>query len=189
MDVQFMFPLKQTRLGKRQYACRANQSWTTPATTKGETSMNSKKWITGIGVLALGATLAIAAPQEGKGFGGGHHGQRGIMSERLAQKLNLTDAQKQQVKTLNQQFREENKAFFQSVRQTRQEARAAKEANDTAKLDALKPTIDSQRAQMKQLRDAQESKVLSILTPDQQSQYRALKAEWAAKRAQKQGQR
>jgi len=148
--------------------------------------MNSKKWITGIAVLAVSASLAIAAPQEGRGWGG-HHGQRGLMSEKLAQKLNLTDAQKAQLKTLNEQFRQDNKAFFQASRQTMQDYRAAKEANDTAKLNALQPTIDSQKAQMKQLRDAQEARVLSILTPDQQTQYKALKAEFDAKRAQKQG--
>ena len=146
--------------------------------------MNSKKWITGVAVLAISTSLAIAAPQ---GFGG-HRGHRGMMSEKLAQKLNLTDAQKQQIKSLNQQFRQDNKAFFQSVRQTRQEVKAAKQANDTARLDALKPTIDAQKAQMQQLRQAQEARMLSVLTPDQQSQYKALKAEWAAKRAQKQGQ-
>lgn len=151
-------------------------------------SMNSKKWITGIAVLAVSASLAIAAPQEAKAWGG-HRGHRGFMSEKLAAKLNLTDTQKQQVKDLNKQFRQDNKAFFQSFRQTMKDARAAKEANDTAKLDALKPSIEAQKAQMKQLREAQEAKVLTVLTPDQQAQYKALKAEWAAKRAAKQGQR
>jgi Spy/CpxP family protein refolding chaperone len=149
---------------------------------------SSKKWITGIAVLAVSASLAIAAPQEAKAWGG-HHGHRGFMSEKLAAKLNLNDTQKQQIKDLNKQFRQDNKAFFQSFRQTKKDAKAAKQANDTAKLDALKPTIDSQKAQMKQLREAQEAKVLSVLTPDQQTQYKALKAEWAAKRAAKQGQR
>jgi periplasmic protein CpxP/Spy len=154
---------------------------------KGDT-MNSRKWITGVAVLAVSASLAIAAPQAGKAWGG-HHGHRGFMSRKLAQKLNLTDAQKAQIKAMNQQFREDNKAFFESMRATRQEARAAKQANDTAKLDALKPTLESQRAQMKQLRQAQKQKLLTVLTPDQQAQLKALKAEWAAKRAQKQGQR
>jgi len=150
--------------------------------------MNSKKWITGIAVLAVSASLAIAAPQEGKAFAG-HRGHRGFMSRKMAQKLNLTDAQKQQIKGLNKQFRQDNKAFFESARATMKEARAAKQANDTAKLDALKPTIESQKAQMKQLRQAQEQKVLSVLTPDQVAQYNALKAQWQARRAQRQGQK
>jgi len=148
--------------------------------------MNSKKWITGIAVLAVSASLAIAAPQEGKGWGG--HRGHGLMSEKLAAKLNLTDTQKQQIKDLNQQFRQDNKAFFQSFRQTMQDARAAKQANDTAKLDALKPTIDAQKAQMKQLRDAEDVKILALLTPDQQAQYKAFQAERAAKWQQKRSQ-
>ena len=147
--------------------------------------MNSKKWIIGVAVLAVSASLAIAAPQEGKAWGGHRHG---VMGEKLAAKLNLTDAQKSQLKALNQQFRQDNTAFFESMRATHEQVRAAKQANDTAKLDALKPTLESQKAQMKQLREGQEAKVLSILTPDQQAQYKALKAEWAAKRAQKRSQ-
>ena len=143
--------------------------------------MNSKKWITGVAVLAVSASLAIAAPQKGEGGWGGHRGHRGLMSEKLAAKLNLTDTQKQQIKDLNTQFRQDNKATFESFHQTMKDARAAKEANDTAKLNALQPTIDAQKAQMKQLRDAEEAKLLSILTADQQAQYKALKAERAAK--------
>ncbi|HUJ15340.1 MAG TPA: Spy/CpxP family protein refolding chaperone [Thermoanaerobaculia bacterium] len=149
--------------------------------------MNSKKWITGIAVLAVSASLAVAAPQQGRAWGG-HRGHRGFMSRKLAQKLNLSDAQKQQIKDLNKQFRQDNKAFFESVRATRKEARAAKQANDTAKLDALKPALESQKAQMKQLRQAQEQKVLTVLTPDQVAQFNALKAQWQAKRAQRQQQ-
>ena len=149
--------------------------------------MNSKKWITGIAVLAVSASLAIAAPQKGEGWGG-HRGRGGLMSEKLAAKLNLTDTQKQQIKDLSKQFRQDNKAFFESFHSTMQEARAAKEANDTAKLNSLQPTIDAQKAQMKQLRDAQDVKVLALLTPDQQAQYKAFQAERAAKWQQKRSQ-
>jgi Spy/CpxP family protein refolding chaperone len=136
------------------------------------------KWFAAAAVMVVSASLAIAMPHEGKGSGG-HHGQGSAMGEKLAQKLNLTDAQKQQVRDLDTAFRQDNKAFFESVRQTRQEYRAAKEANDTAKLGSLKPTVESQKAQLKQLRDAQEAKILSILTPDQQTQFKALQAQRA----------
>ena len=141
--------------------------------------MRMNKWLAAAAVMAVSASLAIAMPQEGKGWGGGHRGHRGAMSEKLAQKLNLTDAQKQQIRDLSKAFRQDNKAFFESARQTRQELRAAKEANDTAKLNSLKPTVESQKAQFKQLRDAQDAKILSILTPDQQTQFKALQAKRA----------
>ena len=138
-----------------------------------------KSVITGVAVLALSASLAIAAPQLEKTWGGHHH--RGEMSQRLAQKLNLTEAQKQQLTDLHKSFHQENAAFFAQFRQTMQDFRAAKQAGDQAKIDAIKPTLQSQRAQMKSLRQAEEQKMLSILTSEQQSQFQALKAERAAR--------
>jgi Spy/CpxP family protein refolding chaperone len=146
----------------------------------------NSKWISAVAVLALGASLAVAAPQEG-GFGRGEgHGRgrghgRQEFGAKFAEKLNLSDAQKQQIKDIKQNFRAQNKAFFDSVKQTHQDLRAAKEANDTAKVEALKPTLDAQRAQMKQLRETEKNAVLAILTPDQRAQYDAMKAERAAK--------
>lgn len=136
-----------------------------------------KKWISAVAVLAVGASLtAYAMPQAGQ-----WHGRRHEMRQEFAQKLNLTDAQKQQMRDLHKQFRQENEAFFQSFRATRQEFRAAKQAGDTAKVESLKPTLKADRAQLQQLREAFEPKILSILTPEQQAQFKALKAEAAAR--------
>jgi periplasmic protein CpxP/Spy len=144
-----------------------------------------KKTFSAVAVLALGATLAFAAVQhdgkEGKSGWGEH---RGSFSEMYAQKLNLTDAQKAQIADLDKNFRETNKAFFDAQKQTREQFKAAKEANDTAKLDALRPTMESQRTQMKQLRDAQDAKIKTILTPEQRAQFDTLKAEREAHRSQ-----
>ena len=142
-----------------------------------------KKFATAVAVTLLGASLAMAAPNQG-GFEG-HHGHRGAFGEKLAQKLNLSDAQKAQIKAIRKASHHENQAFFQAARATRQEFRAAKQAGDTAKIDALKPTIDAQRAQMKQIRADNEAKIAAVLTPEQNAQWQQLKAEWAAKRAQR----
>lgn len=146
-----------------------------------------KKMITAVAVVALSATMAFAVADEGSGKAWGHHGHRGhkgMMAAHLAKKLNLTDEQKEQWKAINKSFREENKAFFEQARQTHQDFKAAKQAGDQAKMDALKSTMQSQRAQFKQLREAQESKFVSILTADQRAQFDALKAERAARRQQ-----
>ena len=146
--------------------------------------MNKSKWITGVAVLALSASLAIAAPHgDGKGYGHGRHG-KGEFSGKLAQKLNLTDAQKAQVKELNKSFREQNKAFFQSFHQTMEDYRAAKQANDTARINALQSRFDSQRAQMQQLRAGLDQSIATVLTPEQNAQWQQLKAERAAKHQQ-----
>jgi Spy/CpxP family protein refolding chaperone len=146
-----------------------------------------KKIISAVAVVALSGAIAFGAIDEGAGKGWGHGGhRRGGMSAHLAQKLNLTDAQKDQMKALHRSFREDNKAFFETMRQTRQEMKAAREAGDTAKVESLKATFQSQRAQMKQLHDAQKEKFLAILTPEQRTQFDALEAERDARRQQHQ---
>ena len=146
---------------------------------------NTKKWFTAAAVLTLSSTLAFAAPHEGRGgkHGRGRHG--GDVAERMATKLNLTDAQKQQIKDAQQSFRENNKAFFESTRETRRQIREAKEAGDTARLESLKATAKSQHEQMKQLRDAQMQRIEALLTTEQRAQWQALKAERDARRAER----
>ena len=141
-----------------------------------------KKTIVAVAVFALSASLAIA----GENWNGGHRGHRGgQMGEKLAAKLNLSDAQKAQMKDLHNNFREQNKAFFESAKATREQFRAAKAANDTAKLESLKPVMESQHAQMKQLRDAQRENFRTILTTEQRAQLDAMKAEHKAHRDQR----
>lgn len=145
---------------------------------------NSKKWFTAAAVVALSSTLAFAAPHEG-GKGGHRGGRGGEFSERFAQKLNLSEAQKQQIKDAQAAFRSENKAFFESLRETRQQMKAARDANDTAKVESLKATAKSQHEKMKELRQAQQQRIANLLTPEQRTQWEAMKAEREAKRGQR----
>lgn len=139
--------------------------------------MKTTKWMTMAAVVTLSASLAFAAPHQGGKFGGkrGHRGQE--FGARMAAKLNLTDVQQQQIRDLNKSFRENNKAVFESARALRKEFREARRADDTAKLESLEPQLDAQRTQMKQLRDAHRTQILSVLTPEQRAQFDALKAE------------
>ena len=147
-----------------------------------------KKMITAVAVVALGASLALAAPH-GEGRDGGHRGRRGDFSMKFMQKLNLTDAQKQQMKTVRQNFRQQNEALFSGFHQTMKEYRAAKQANDTAKAESLKATLDSQKAQVAQAHKAEHEQMLTVLTAEQRAQYDAMKAEWKAKREQRRQER
>ena len=113
--------------------------------------MKTKQMITMAAVLAFSASLAVAAPHEGKRgnhWRGGHE-----FGQRIAKKLNLTDAQKAQIKDIRKNLHEQNKAFFQSSRDTFQQAREARKAGDQAKVDSLRPILEANRAQMQQFRD------------------------------------
>ena len=139
------------------------------------------KLITAVTVLTLGASLAIAAPH-GDGKFGGKRGGRGAFGAKLALELNLTDAQKAQIKAIHEETREQNAAFFQTSRQTMQDFRAAKKAGDTAKADSLKGAVKAAHEQMKQIRTEERQKVLSVLTPEQRTKLEALKAERKSRR-------
>lgn len=128
-------------------------------------------------VLTLAGTMAFADGTKGEHGFGGHHHRHGMFGEKLAAKLNLSDAQKAQIKDIKKSTHEANAAFFEQARATRKEFWTAKKANDTAKMDALKATVESQRAQMKEIRQAEMAKIMTILTPDQQTQLQQLRAE------------
>ena len=151
--------------------------------------MKRNKLIGAVAVLALGATMAIASPEAMEGQGGwhGHHHGRQEFGRKFAEKLNLSDAQKQQIKDAKQSFRAENEAFFKTLRQTHQDFRAATKAGDTAKADALKATMQAQRAEMKARMATLEAKVGTILTPEQNTQWQQMKAERAARREARKG--
>ncbi len=134
---------------------------------------NTSKWITAAAVLGLSATLAFAGTGMGEGHGHGFEGNgRHHWGSKLASKLNLTDAQKEQWKAIRKSSHEQNAAFFQQSRQTWQD----------------KPALESQRAQMKQIRAAEEQQFVKILTAEQSAQYQTLKAERAARHAARESQ-
>ncbi|HYC89516.1 MAG TPA: Spy/CpxP family protein refolding chaperone [Thermoanaerobaculia bacterium] len=142
--------------------------------------MKKMKVITIAAALTLSATMAFAGPHGGdKGFGGGKgRGHRGgFMSQRLAEKLNLTDAQKSQIQAIQKGFRENNAQAFENAKVLRQQVREARQANDTARLESLKPAMEAQRTQFQQLREAQKQQILAVLTAEQRAQLEALKAE------------
>lgn len=143
--------------------------------------MNRSKWFTMAAVLALSTSLAIAAPH-GKGGKRGHGKRGGELGARFAEKLNLSEAQKQQMQDIRREFREANAGFFAQMRETRKQMKEARQAGDTARAESLKATAQAQREQMKQLRDAQQQRVEALLTPDQRAQLETMKAEREARR-------
>jgi len=139
------------------------------------------KWIAAIGATGLTAALAVAGvTAAGDGHGEHRNGEaRQEMQQKLAEKLNLTDAQKQQWDAIRKASREQNADAFAKSKQTMEAFRAARDANDQAKMDALKPAMQEQRAQMKQIRDAENAKLMTILNDQQKAQFTAMQAERA----------
>ena len=133
----------------------------------------------GAALLVLSTTLMFAAPGEGRGRHGRHG--KGGHGAKFAQELNLTEDQQRLVADIRKNARLQSKDAFERSRATMKEVRAARKAGDTAKVDALKPAVEANRAEMKQLREAEERQILSVLTAEQKVAYDQLKAERKAR--------
>lgn len=142
-----------------------------------------KKTISTAVALTLGATLAFAGPGEGKRGFHGKDGKRGeARLSHLAEKLNLTDAQKALLEQQRENFRASNQARFETHRDTMRQYREARNAKDAARAEALKATLDVQKGELRQLRKAQHEAMLSILTAEQKAQLEAMKGEHGDRR-------
>jgi Spy/CpxP family protein refolding chaperone len=130
-----------------------------------------KKFITAVAVVAAMTTpVAFAHNQE---FGGHHHGM-----SKFAEKLGLTDAQKQQIKDIHQADRQANKALFDQFRAKRQEFRSLRQNNDP-NAESVKAELKSLEQQLHAARKATRDKIYNtVLTSDQRAQIDA----WRAKR-------
>jgi Spy/CpxP family protein refolding chaperone len=96
-----------------------------------------------------------------------HHGSRD--GAKMADALNLTDAQKEQAKAIREKYRASNEDFRAQMQTLREQTKAAKEANNTAELDKLKQQREALFAKAKENWTAQRNEFRSILNADQQA--------------------
>jgi Spy/CpxP family protein refolding chaperone len=96
---------------------------------------------------------------------------RGQMFDRLAAKLSLTDAQKQQAKSIMDSSRESSKPVRDQLRQDRLALKdAVKAGKSDAEIDQLSANLGKDTAQMTAIRTKAFAKVYALLTPEQRTQ-------------------
>lgn len=135
----------------------------------------------GLGASALAQTPTNTAPSTNPPaahkdwMGGPHHGEHhcGILKQ-----LNLTDAQKEMLKTRSQAFRTENAAAIASIRAKRQELRQL--GTDPANEAKRKALLSELRQERQALRDKHKAMMHGILTPEQISQMEKAKSQCKA---------
>jgi periplasmic protein CpxP/Spy len=146
-------------------------------------------------VMAIAVAVPIAIAQSNntgaKHGHGGYWGERGMGGPGGGmmgfRNLDLTDAQKAQIKQIRENHSQSIKPIFDQIRAKRQEIRQANqsgafnEALVTQKLTELAPL--EAKLQGEQFRAHQE--MLSVLTPEQKAKFDQARAQFAAKRAEK----
>ena len=122
---------------------------------------------------------AIAAFAAGMGFAqttdpaqpqaGAAGKPRATLRHRMLQALDLTDAQKQQAKTIFQQARQNAQPLRQELKQNRQSLAAAAKANDTAQIHQLTTQQGNAMGRLADTRTQAMAKFYATLTPEQRA--------------------
>ncbi|MEO8809616.1 MAG: Spy/CpxP family protein refolding chaperone [Rhodanobacter sp.] len=138
--------------------------------------------------LAIGTTVAVAAPGAGGPGSSGHgwHGHRGHGQMMMLHKLNLSDAQKASIKQIVSTNREQNKGQRQALRQQRDafESMTPDQVGyQTAATSLAQAEGQATQARVQQMANVR-AQVYAVLTPQQQAQAATFKAQAKARRAQ-----
>ena len=141
-------------------------------------------------VAALAAGMAFAqapatTPQPAPAKAGMR--ARGVVRHRMLAALNLTDAQKQQAKSLFQQTRQNLQPIVQQARQNRDALAAAVKANDTAQIQQLSAQQGNLNGQILAMRSASMAKFYATLTPDQRAKADQLRQQMKQRVQQRKG--
>lgn len=115
---------------------------------------------------ATPATPANPGNQAVTGHFGRHHR---FARQKMAQALNLTDAQKAQAKTIFQQARESAKPLRDQLKQNREALAQAVKANDVAQIQQLSTEQGNLRGKVTAIRAEAMAKVYQTLTPEQRT--------------------
>lgn len=136
-----------------------------------------KRIITSVLVLTLGASLAMASDVDRRANRRDvRRAQHQLRMAKLAERLDLTVDQKEQIKATNRAFREQNGEFLKSFRENRAAMRAARRANDEKRIAELEPALQEQRKHMRELRAAQRQRIDEVLTSEQRKQLEEIRA-------------
>ncbi|MEO9080244.1 MAG: Spy/CpxP family protein refolding chaperone [Rhodanobacter sp.] len=139
--------------------------------------------------LAIGSSVALAAPAGGTGHGGSHHGWSGHRDHgqrMMLHKLNLSDAQKASVKQIISTSRTQNKAQRQALHQQRSafESMTPNQVGyQSAATSLAQAEGQATQARVQQMANLR-AQIYAVLTPQQQAQAATLKTQAQSRRAQ-----
>jgi Spy/CpxP family protein refolding chaperone len=153
--------------------------------------MKTSKLFGLFGAIVLIAVMAATSTAFAQRGGGGQRGEK--MKERgakIAEHLDLTSAQKDQIKALRQAFRETHASELQALKDLRQQMKEARQAKDREQAEQIREQMKTKMQALKADREQLHSRIQAVLTPEQQQKLAELKAkrtEHRGKRGRHQG--
>ena len=127
-----------------------------------------------VGVAGVSAAQSTATPRTRPDAGSYQRGDRRGPGGRegFGRDLNLTDAQKTQIKAIRQKYQSQNEALRAQVKPFMEAARAARQKGDSA---AFRANVEKahQVTQAASFKTQERAEIRAILTPDQQAKFDA----------------
>jgi Spy/CpxP family protein refolding chaperone len=126
-----------------------------------------------VGVAGISAAQSTATPpQRGTRAGSQMQARKGHGGGEFGRDLNLTDAQKAQIKAIRAKYQPQNEALRAQTRPLIEAARAARQKGDTA---AFRSNMEKahQLQQGASFRAQEKAEIRAVLTPDQQAKFDA----------------
>ncbi len=136
-----------------------------------------------VGAAGISAAQSTTAPQtrpdsgsyRGPRAGGEFGGRKGPGRDFMAE-LNLTDAQKAQIKTIREKYKPQNEAARTQAKPFIDAARAARQKGDTA---AFRSNMEKARQVGQSARAQETAEIRNVLTPEQRTKFDARQKERA----------
>ncbi|WIO73874.1 Spy/CpxP family protein refolding chaperone [Porticoccaceae bacterium LTM1] len=130
--------------------------------------------------IALLATISLSgiamADQHGKKEGGRHHPGMMQMGDRMAEKLQLTEQQREEMRAIHEEYGPRMKELMQSTRETRKALHEAKGSGASqSDIDALAKAQGEHQAEMISLRYEIHERMQAVLTEEQRAQMEEMK--------------
>src|SRR5256714_14496859 len=135
-----------------------------------------------VGVAGISAAQSTTAPQNRPDSGSYRRGPRGGGGSRgreFGRDLNLTDAQKAQIKAIRDKYKPQNEAARTQARPFIDAARAARQKGDTV---AFRSNMEKARQVGQSVRTQETAEIRNVLTPDQRTKFDARQKEMADRR-------
>src|ERR1035438_5841348 len=129
--------------------------------------------IAAVGALAAGLAIAQTAATPPAGANGKRVGA--LVQKRMLKTLNLTDAQKQQAKTILQSARQTAQPLAQQLKQDRAALTAAVEAGDSARMQQLSTEMGSLRGNVLGVRSLAMAKFYALRSEEHTSELQSLR--------------
>lgn len=129
-------------------------------------------------ILGVGAVFIFAQKGSRAGFGVKGFGDRGF--DRIAQKLNLTDDQKTQVKTIMEDSKTRLKPLMESLRESHKQAETLG-VDGTFNEEQVNQIAANQSETMKQLfieKEKTKAQIFAVLTPEQRTEAAQMKEQF-----------